>query len=378
MVEDLMRDFAVGAALLGNLSAFYFYAYASIQIPVGLMMDRFGPRRLLTVSAFVCALGCALFAVADDIWLAYLGRSMIGAGAAFAFVGTLTISMHWFPASQFALLTGLLQMFGMIGAVGGQAPTAILIDQIGWRLATLAGASSLALVAVLIWWVVQDKPGRASANNIMSGLSLVLRNPQTWICSAIGMSAAGSMLAFAGLWGVPFLTSVYDIDRTTAASMLSVFFIGWGVIGPVIGWMSDRVGRRKPFLQAGTLMVSVIMFFIIQTPDVSMVTLSALFFLCGGAGSGMILTYASAKELNHANAGGAAMGVVNMAVVGSGALMQPVIGLLLDWNWQGQIADGVRFYSENAYQKSLIVLPIAAGIGFLLSLFLKESFGNNG
>ena len=124
MITELMRDFSVNAAILGNLSAVYFYAYAGMQLPVGILHDRYGPRRVLTGAAMLCALGSLLFAVAESLTAAYLGRLLMGAGAGFALVGTFKVASIWHPPRRFALLTGLAITFGMVGAIGAQAPLA--------------------------------------------------------------------------------------------------------------------------------------------------------------------------------------------------------------------------------------------------------------
>lgn len=194
MVNDLMRDFSVGASVLGNLSAFYFYTYASIQIPVGLMMDRIGPRRLMTGAAALCAIGCVVFAYSTNVTTAYLGRAMIGAGAAFGYVGTLTIAANGFPVQWFAMLGGILQMFGMAGAVGGQAPTGFLVALFGWRHSMLAFGVGIGVIALLCWLFVRDRT-HESQQSISLGASLktVMSNVQTWLNAFVGLALTGPM-----------------------------------------------------------------------------------------------------------------------------------------------------------------------------------------
>ncbi len=131
MVDDLMRDFAVGGALLGNLSAYYYYAYAGSQIPVGVLMDRFGPRRLVTLAAALAGAGSLVFVLADGLWLASIGRLMIGFGCAFSFVGALNYAALWFPPNRFATLSGWAQMLGVLGGIIGQAPLGYLVETAG-------------------------------------------------------------------------------------------------------------------------------------------------------------------------------------------------------------------------------------------------------
>jgi len=200
MVAELMRDFSAGATILGNLSAFYFYAYAALQIPVGLLMDRIGPRRLMTGAVAVAAAGSVLFASSEAITGAYLGRLLIGAGAAFSWVGVLTVLIQWFPAHRFALFTGMAQAVGMAGAIFGQAPLALSVEQIGWRSTLIVVAAIGFALAIGTWLVVRDKPHEAASSvGIGASLKVLLRNRETWLNAIFGLSMTAPILAF----GVP-------------------------------------------------------------------------------------------------------------------------------------------------------------------------------
>ena len=148
MVEEFMRDFAVGGAIVGNLSALYFYGYAGMQIPVGLLLDRFGPRRLMTVAAGVVAVACLMFAWSDGLVGASVARFLIGAGCAFSLVGAMAVAGQWFPRERFALLAGLAMMFGMAGGVFGQAPLRVAVDATDWR-TTMAAVGVVGLLFTL-------------------------------------------------------------------------------------------------------------------------------------------------------------------------------------------------------------------------------------
>jgi len=163
MVDELMREFQVSALILGNLSAIYFYVYAAVQIPIGIMMDRVGPRILMTVASLLCALGCVLFASAEHIWLAYIGRFFIGLGCAFSWVGVLTIIATSLPTRNFAGFTGGGQLAGTTGAILGQAPLALLIEVIGWRFSLYGLGLFGVVLAAGLWLTVQPvKPDQKS------------------------------------------------------------------------------------------------------------------------------------------------------------------------------------------------------------------------
>ena len=374
MIDELMRDFAVGAAAVGHLSAFYFYGYAGMQIPVGLLMDRFGPRRLMTVAALGCAAGCLLFALAPTLWALSLGRFVIGATAAFSLVGAMTVAGQWFPPARFALLSGLAMMLGMAGGVFGQAPLRLLVDQFDWRQASLALAGGGVLLALAVVVTVRDRVRPSgSLRQVMAGLGQVGRNRQTWLIALAGLGTTGPLLGFAGLWGVPSLVLTQGLDRTAAAGVTSMVFIGWGVGAPVIGWLSDRIGRRKPPFVAGLVLTAVAMAGLAWAPGLPLWAVSVLCFLCGFGGSAQIVGFAAVRELNPPAAGGAALGIVNGVVTGAGALYQPLLGGLLDLAWTGEMAGGVRVYTVAAYSTAFSVLVAGAVMGIACILLMRET-----
>jgi MFS family permease len=375
MVEELMRDFAVGAAVLGNLSAFYFYAYAGLQIPVGVLMDRIGPRRLTTAAAALCTFGSLLFATSDTVMLASLGRALIGAGAGFSFVAALTIATQWLPPHRFAQFGGLTQAAGMMGALFGQAPLAAAVVEIGWRPTILVVGALGAVLALALWLLVPERPRPVTApTRPVDGLRHVVANPQTWLNAVFGLSMTGPMLAFAGLWGVPWLVTVYGMERPAAAAALSVMFIGWGIGCPILGFVSDRMGRRKPFMAVGAAVAAITLAVVLYVPDLPLAAMSALLIAHGVGGSAMILGFACVRENNAPTAAGSAYGFINTAVVGSGALFQPLIGYLLDMNWDGTILAGARIYSADAYEVAFAVLPVGCAIGVLAALAGRETY----
>lgn len=374
MIEELMRDFAVGAAAIGNLSAFYFYGYAGMQVPIGMMMDRFGPRRLMTAAAGVCALGCILFAMSTAFWGVAAGRFLIGASAAFSLVGAMAVAGQWFPARRFALLSGLAMMMGMAGGVFGQAPLRLVVERYDWRTAMMITAVGGLLIAVAAWTSVRDRHrGSGGVGQVFGGLGHVLRNPQTWLIAVAGLGTTGPLLGFAGLWGAPYLEATHGIDRTAAAAVTSTLFIGWGVGAPLFGWFSDRIGRRRlPFI-IGVVLCAAAMAALVHVPGLSLPAVSALCFLCGFGGSSQIVGFAAVREHNAASLSGTAIGFVNGMVTGAGALYQPLLGWLLDLAWGGQMEAGARIYDPLAYRFAFNAIVAGTVIGLLCTLAMRET-----
>lgn len=380
MVGELMRDFAVGATIAGVLSSLYFYTYAGLQIPIGLLLDRWGPRRMLTAAALLSALGSALFAVAPSLMPAYLGRALIGVGASVTWVGTLKLISVWFPPHRFAVLTGLTMAMGMAGAVGGQAPLAAAVTSFGWR-GTLWGAAVVALIiGAATWIIVRDRKDAAEVKvdappgqGLMSGLKIALHNPQTYFAAAFGAMITAPMLSFAGLWGVPYMMQTHGLSRADAAIATSVILVGWGFGSPLVGWFTDYIGQRRlPMLITATgalLSLNAALYL----PDLPIGALYVLFFLAGLFSGGIVLCFATGREHNPAWAGGAALGIVNMSVMSTGAIFQPLVGWLLDRNWDGVMVEGGRVYSAHAYDIALLTIPACHAAALIAALLVRET-----
>lgn len=375
MIDEMMRDLSVGAAAIGHLSAFYFYGYAGLQIPIGIMMDRFGPRRLLTAAAAACALGCVLFATSNSYWGLAASRFLIGGSAAFSLVGAMAVAGQWFAPTRFALLSGLAMMMGMAGGVFGQAPVRMLVEVLDWRHAVLIMASGGVVIAIAAWATVRDLPPRPTQRRqVLSGLTWVMRNRQTWLIAVAGLGTTGPLLGFAGLWGVPYFAVTHGLDSTAAATVTSTLFIGWGIGAPFFGWLSDRIRRRRLPFVAGLFLCTLGIAAIVYVPTLSVPGLIAVCFLCGFGGSSQIVGFAAAREHNPVHLSGTAIGFVNGMVTGAGALYQPLLGWMLDLAWNGRTVSGVRVYDASAYQFALSILVAGSLIGLFCTLAMQETF----
>lgn len=378
MVNELMAEFVVGATVVGILTSLYFYTYASLQLPVGVFMDRFGPRRLIGVAILLCAAGSALFAIAPQLNVAYAGRLMIGAGAAFSYVGAMTIAARWFPSNRFALLVGIIQMMGMAGAIFGQAPLGAAIASVGWRSSLMFVAVAGLVLATLVFIFVRDQGPHSRVKqgddlSIFAGMGHVMRNRQSWYLAIIGMVQTGPMLAFAGLWAVPFLMSCYELSKTEASTLASVMFVGWGVSAPIAGWASDRIKSRKIPLLTGVILAIVSIVIVTQVEGLPIWLIILLLFVNGVGGSTMVVTFAAGREANPIDTQSTTMGFINMCVVASGAFYPALMGWILDNNWGGVMINSARVYEFSAYSQAAYVMIAGYLVGLVAALLVKES-----
>ncbi len=375
MVEELMREFAVGAAAVGNLSAFYFYGYAGLQVPIGMMIDRFGPRRLMTAAALACAGGCVMSALGPSLWWVAAARLLIGSSVAFSLVGAMAVAGQWFPANRFAILSGWAMLFGMTGGVVGQAPLRKLVETMDWRQTyylLAIGGVALALASVL---TVRDRHrGSGGIRQVLGGLGEVMANRQTWLIAIAGLGTTGPLLGFAGLWGVPYLSAAHSLDRMTAATVTSTLFIGWGIGAPFFGWLSDRIGRRRPPFAVGLLLALLGIVALVYAPPLPAWALIGLCLACGFGGSAQIVGFAAAREHNPARLSGTAIGLVNGMVTGAGALYQPLLGWMLDLAWNGKMEAGARVYDVSAYRFAFLAIVTGTAVGLVSALVMKETY----
>ena len=385
MVNELMAEFRLGGALMGNLAATYFYAYAAMQIPSGLLADAIGPRWLSTIACTVAAIGILVFGLADSLWMAYAGRLLIGGSVAVAFVTCMKLAGHWFSNNRFATVTGVSLLVGNAGGVLAGVPLAQAVGTFGWRPTMVVCAMVTAAVAVAIWIYVRDDPtqkgyrSHAHATVVARGslparkaLKLVTIRRDTWLLLFAGGLSASPVLVFAGLWGVPFLTQVYGLDRSQAASMTSTMLVAWAAGGPLAGAFSDRIGRRRlPYLMVNASAAALWGIFLVCHLPADL--LYVLFAAIGLTSGGVIIGFAQSREANHPGASGAVSGVINMGVLGIASIMQPVQGYILDRHWDGALVAAARVYNAEAYTAAFFWFFACAALSAVMVALTRET-----
>ena len=387
MTTELMQDFAIGAAGLGNLSAFYFYSYVAMQAPTGILADRLGPRRLLAVGALVAGLGGLIFGLAPTMFWACVGRLLIGGSVAVAFVGMLKLASHWFAPRQFALAAGMALFCGIIGAVFAGVPLRLVVNLVGWRPIMLVSALVTLGVALAIWFFVRDDPAEKGylsyatsvsdsgpKGSVLQGLKEIFRYRNTWLLCLIPGGVVGCILTFSGLWGVPFLVTHYHFSAAQAAALNSALLVAWAVGGPLVGGLSDRIGLRKPLYIIGNITLVGAWGVIIFVPALPVILLVGLLLLAGLASGGMIIGFAFIKESVPSHLGGTASGIINMGVMSGPMILQPAVGLILDLNWQGKVLDGAKVYGLDAFRSGFSLMLLWMIVSAVLIFFTKETY----
>jgi sugar phosphate permease len=371
--QDLMHSFNISNAGLGVLSAFFYYAYMPLQIPVGLLIDKFGTRIVLSVAGLLCVIGTFIFSLTTSLWLAQIGRFIIGFGSAFAFVGYLKICANWLPHRYYALMVGLCMLLGMFGAMGGEIILAKLIQSMTWREALEFAAWAGLLLSIFMWWIIRDEPSQYHLPHATSQpnqmpftkvLRVALKNETIWLSGIIGCFTFLPLASFAEMWAMPYLETI-GYSKTEAAFAASMMFLGFGVGGPLWGLISNWVKSRRLPLIVGSLLSAACAWLIIYDPYMHSNYMTTCLFGLGFFNSAEILVFAVGNDITKQYASGTTTALINMIVMVGGIILQPLIGIILDI---------ISSSTVSQYQTALLVLPICLFIAAALSYVLKETY----
>jgi MFS family permease len=310
--DQLMAAFAIAAVGLGGLSSLYFYLYAVLQVPAGILADTWGPRRTITASAVIMAAGSFVFGAAPDLTTAYVGRFLISVGVAAVFVNILKLIADWFPPQFFATMAGLTTTVGFLGGFAAGGPFAHVVEGIGWRRGFHGIGVLTAIIAIACFWLIRDRPAPlppVAEIRVLGPLWDVLKSPETWPVFFAKVGITGTYLAFFALWGSPYLMQAHGMTRPEAGALISLGVLGFVAGGTIIGYLSDRLFRQRklPLLLGGCCYA---LFWIGPAADLLPASrLGLYFFAFGFFGSSLLLCLSCVRSrsvLAGCDAGGGA------------------------------------------------------------------------
>lgn len=374
MIPDLVQAFSIDTAQMGILSASFFYPYIILQIPMGVLVDRYGARLVLSFSMIGCAFACWIFATAHNVAIAELSRMLMGITTAGGVVAALFLAANWFPLTRFALLAGLTEMLGMLGGAIGQNILAFSTEAIGWR-GTMIGCAAMGmLLAVLTIGGVMDGPADIHTppnRNLFRELKEVLYLPQVWINGVFGGLIFAVITGFGALWAVPFLMKLYGVSLTTAAATSSMIFWGAAIGGPLAGWLGGKLVNHRIVMQIGSLIVFLLCLFLFYGPSIPLAGMFVVMFALGFFSGVYVLIFVVVCEVVPAHLRGIAMGFTNMMCILFGApIFQPLIGGLLK---SQQTQENLTMpFSIHEYHIAFIVLPVGLFIAFMSTFLIRE------
>jgi sugar phosphate permease len=383
----MQADLKTSGALLGFLAAAYFYPYALMQIPSGLLSDSWGPRKTITVFFALAGAASIFLGVVESLGLAILARILVGLGVAMLFVPTMKVMTNWFKTEEFARMTGILMAVGGLGAYTAARPLAWLSDIMGWRGSFVIIGAVTVVLAAAIWFLVRNSPqdmglprvnkpaegnpGKAQAIGLALGIKMVLVSGPFWFLAAWFFFSFCIFFSFGGLWGGPYLMHVYGLSKAEAGNILGMLALAMIVGSPFFSWLSDKVfrSRKKVIVLASfiTLCLTIPLAFF---PDaMNRPALYLLCFLLGLFNSAIVVVaFTSAKELFPVEIAGTSVGLANLFPFLGGAVAPPILGAILEA--QVKTATG---YSADAYSKAFLLYFIFALFALGASFFITET-----
>ena len=372
----------ISATTFGGLAAFYYFAYSPMQLPVGMLMDRYGPKKLLTLACMCCTVGTWLFMDTSSLLIASGGRFLVGFGSSFAFVGVLTLTIYWLPRQYFSLVVGLITTFGMLGIIYGEVKITDIAVSMGWEqvfyLIIIAGI----ILTILIFILVSDGEKGLIVNrhplpNFFLKVGKVLFSSKIWLIGLIGACLYTSLSVFGELWGKTYLENAHHLTKLEAAKTISALFLGWAIGAPIVGYLSDSTGKRIILLLIGAMASLFCISIVLYYPNLCYTWLNIFLFLYGICSSSEIIIFIMAKEITGAELSGTVFAVVNMIVTLGGVILQPLVGKLLDIYSIHGTDSNVHIYSVTSYKIALSILPISLLIVIIILFFMKDAFLKN-
>ena len=371
MMPQLSAAFEVSALGVASIVGLFYYGYSPFSLVAGAALDGLGPRRLVPFAAAVVGIGALLFA-SGNVQVASIGRFMQGAGGVFALVGAIYIASKNFSASKAATLIGATQMFGMAGGAAGQFVVGPMIGSgLPWNYFWIGmGVIGLTIGVVLFFLIPNDGPTQQPTGGlkvVVQAFATVFRNPQSILCGLIAGLMFIPTTIFDMIWGVRYLQEAHGFDYGSAVMRSAAVPFGWIIGCPLLGLLSDRIGRRKPVIAgAGVVLFVCLAWILYGTPGVFPPYVVGL--VAGVASGAAMLPYTVIKEANPPQFGGTATGVVNFLNFTFSALLGPVFGWILQ-----SVSGGAARFELHHYQSTFVPLLYGVAIAIVLTLILKET-----
>ncbi|HAT1772449.1 TPA: MFS transporter [Legionella pneumophila] len=374
--QSLREDFHIDATQLSWMSSTYLWADILFLLPAGLILDRFSTRKVILTAMFVCVVGTIGFAVTESFFLASFFHFLSGIGNAFCFLSCVVLVSHWFPPRRQALVIGSLVTMAFIGGMMAHTPFAYLNDLFGWRRALLIDGVVGAFLILWIYMIVQDRPEKSPAHKltnegqILSSFMKALSNKQNWLAGLYTSLLNLPIMVLCALWGASYLQVAHHLPDIAASNVVSLIFMGSVVGCPLVGWLSDTQGRRKPLMIFGaiaTLITTIPLFINVVLTQMS---LSILFFALGLFTSTQVISYPLVAESNQPENTGAATGIASVIIMGGGGVAQVLFG----WLMAHHAGANVTAYTVSDFQFAMWMFPVAAIAGLVAVLMTRETY----
>ncbi len=385
MQHDLMQSLHMSATEFGAMISFYYFAYTPMQIPAGMIYDKFGARFVLFFACLLAVSGLGLFASANSFSLACSGRFLIGLGTAFAYIGVLKLASIWLPPSRFAAVAGLTTAIGMTSAALSQKYLSQIVEIFSYKsilhVAVICGIG----ISFLILFVMRNRPEQSvnddnmmrapmTIKQLLAALKLIFTKPQMWLIGIIGCMLYLPSIIFLDVYGLSYFKTAHALSAQQAGNVSALTFLGWIIGGPFFGVISDKIKRRRLPLTISSAITAILLYMIFYCPSLTLTQLSCIAFTAGICCGAHPLCFALGKENNEPQLAGTAVAITNSFIMMGGMVFPPLIGKLLDLHTTSPLVNGLHLYTADDYTFALSIVPFGIGFGTILCMFLKETY----
>lgn len=383
---ELREAYHLDAMQLGQLFSMYFYANFLFLLPAGSILDRFSARRILLIAIATTTLGTFLFSMATLYWVAAVGRFMVGAAAAFSFLGCVRIASRWFAPKKMAFVTAMIVTMAMLGGLVAQSPFVALVEYTGdWRVALYLNSALGVIILFVAMWLVEDRPAESKEEalndqnqlnelGLWRCIKLATLNPQNWLGGLYTALTNLPVFILGGLWGILYLTKVHHITQQQASYATTIFFVGVILGSLAYGWVSDFLGRRVLPMIVGAVLSFIVMCMMMMIPDLSLEALVTLFFLTGFFTSSQVLSYPLIAEINPGYLTGTALSIDSLCIMASGFIVPGLFGWLMEYGRADAVVGRAMDYSAGDFHYAMLLMPASLVLAFVLTFFMRETF----
>lgn len=370
--QHLRQEFLIDATDLGWMSSAFVWGNVLFLLPAGLILDRFSARRVIIAALAVCVLGVFGFAISQSFLIATICHALTGIGNAFCFLSCVVLISRWFPPKKQALVIGCVVTMAFLGGMAAHTPFAYLNTHFGWREATKVDGYLGLILLFWIIWIVKDKMAARAVtqhkSDLIRDIGSAIRNQQNSYAGLYTACLNLPIMVLCALWGDSYLQQVHHVPHFEASNIVSELFIG-SIIGcPLVGWLSDKQGRRKPTMTLGAVATLGLTFFLVMPIDMSPLQLKLLFLALGLFTSTQVLSYPLIADKNPAHLTGVATAIASILVMGGGGIAQVLFGTLLQYHTK---TIAVPFTTTD-YQFAMWIFPISAFIALFMVFLIHE------
>lgn len=371
MASDLMKSFSIGEGGVGMITSAFFWAYLLIQVPAGLLIDRFRLKNVLIASSAVLTAGCLMFAFSESFSMAVISRFLMGLGAGFGFVGMLFSIGEWFPKRFFPVLVGVGELVGMVGTSAGQVIAPHFVMAEGWRPLMVLMAICTAAICVLMILFLRNRGEHTGNKNINihtlgKTISAIAKQPIVWACGIFTTGTFGFLTVFVDVWGVPFFEHTYHFTYIQANHAMAFVLAGIAIGGPILGWIAGKTGRiRLTMGISGFVLIALTCVIVLHIFDNNLI-INPIMFILGVTCSAYLLPFTIVGQYVTPEKQGSTVAFTNTIGLLSAVILQPIIGHTI-----GYLNNAYTL--KESYSIAIWILPIFMLLTMISLFWAKEN-----